>query len=648
MKILRKIAISAALLFVGTLYIFASVNDLPTVQKDGALYHYYEVQPKETIYSLSKKLGISKDEIIKYNPSVVSGLKANSILYFPATMTMAITHVVKKGDTIYGIARQYGVKPDQLLAMNPEAAKGLRIGQTIKISEPTPAPAVAAAPVPTPAPAPTPAQPATPVNIAPPTVQTTTVTHTVKAGETLYGIAQAYGIDVPTLEAANPRVGIIQPGQVLNIPQPTTTAVIENPANGAVATDVVTPVSATVTTVPTEAVSAPSDQPLSEMYASTDTVPENVASAVGSDNAEIRIGLLFPFMSKTQGQKKEAKAQKEERGYLEFYQGFLLAVDSLRNSYTPLKIYAFDTHGSTDSVAAILSRPEVAALQVIVAPKDDETLLALDRFSKDNKVYVLNPFSVNDSLYMTNPRMMLGNIPSENLKRKAVTAFADNLGNRVPVFVSREGGETDKLDFVELVKEELGIRSIPFKEIIYKNTFDQANLKALDPAGDYVFIPVSGKHDEVSKLFPTLTRYKEGQLTAGGDSRLFGYPEWIVFKGKTADNIRKMDATIYSRFFYAEDDSRIKEIERLFDFWYKHHMGSEKPKNALLGFDTGMFLINALIRTNGDLERAIPNYGGVQNIYEFTSPVGIDGYVNDALYLINFRPSGLTESQSIW
>lgn len=58
--------------------------DLPTKNINGETYHYYVVKQKETVYSLCKRFGISKDEIVKYNPAVADGLKTGMTLYFPA------------------------------------------------------------------------------------------------------------------------------------------------------------------------------------------------------------------------------------------------------------------------------------------------------------------------------------------------------------------------------------------------------------------------------------------------------------------------------------------------------------------------------------------------------------------------------------
>lgn len=78
-----KSVIAACILCAASVQVSAQVDNLPRKNVNGASYFYYEVQPKETVYSISRKLGISSAEIQRLNPSVADGLKAGQVLYFP-------------------------------------------------------------------------------------------------------------------------------------------------------------------------------------------------------------------------------------------------------------------------------------------------------------------------------------------------------------------------------------------------------------------------------------------------------------------------------------------------------------------------------------------------------------------------------------
>ncbi|TFI98097.1 muramidase-2 [Carnobacterium divergens] len=99
------------------------------------------------------------------------------------------TYVVKSGDTLWGIANQFGLTVANLKAMNNLSSDTIFVGQQLKVkggSTTTPAPD----PTPTPTPDPTP----DPGNSS---------VYTVKSGDSLWGIANKNGVSVANLKAWN-------------------------------------------------------------------------------------------------------------------------------------------------------------------------------------------------------------------------------------------------------------------------------------------------------------------------------------------------------------------------------------------------------------------------------------------------------------
>ncbi len=132
----------------------ASVKDLPMLTVDGKKYYHYEVTSKETLYTICKKLGVTKNEIVKYNPKVADGLRAGTVLVFPVDAmnpqavqavpaagnpqhgVTVVSHYVERGQTIYGLATHYGITTDELIRQNPIVANGLKAGQTLHLTIP--------------------------------------------------------------------------------------------------------------------------------------------------------------------------------------------------------------------------------------------------------------------------------------------------------------------------------------------------------------------------------------------------------------------------------------------------------------------------------------------------------------------------------
>lgn len=132
---------------------FAAMSlDLPVKRINGKVYYYYIVKKGDTLYSLSNKFGITRDQLVQSNPSAADILKAGDCLYFPfdefrgsssdtdvepaveETAERGIKmHIVKKGETLYGISRQYDVDQESIVALNPSARYGVKAGATLKI-----------------------------------------------------------------------------------------------------------------------------------------------------------------------------------------------------------------------------------------------------------------------------------------------------------------------------------------------------------------------------------------------------------------------------------------------------------------------------------------------------------------------------------
>jgi LysM repeat protein len=107
------------------------------------------------------------------------------------------TYMVKKGDTVYGLARELGISSEELESLNNNqlARRGLRIGQKITV------------------PVPSKKMPNVSVRIEKERYQ-------VKQGDSLSSIAERYGTTVRALKSWNPNVppdGTIKVGQFLNI-----------------------------------------------------------------------------------------------------------------------------------------------------------------------------------------------------------------------------------------------------------------------------------------------------------------------------------------------------------------------------------------------------------------------------------------------
>ncbi len=603
MKLSRLSALAALMTGISIFSLDAAVKDLPIKTINGHSYYYYDVPSKETVYSLCHKLGISKEEMIRCNPAVADGLKAGMTLFFPVDGdntegnadvtkqdgTRILTHQVEKGETIYGIATKYGISTESLISQNPIVREGLKSGQSLPITIPGSGVKETGA--------------ENTNNTA--ASQPSGITgYIVKKKETFYSIANAHGISVAQLEAANPGVNTLKVGQVLNIP------VAGQPQ---VATE----------TAQQEPNSTADNRPDDSTATTTITEP---ADTVQSQT--LSIAVVLPFML------NEENPSKSALRYTEFYKGLLLAADSLRNNGTPIHISAYDTEGSTSKVKDLLALPELKENRIIIAPDNTAQLAALGEFGRQNGIKIFNTFIVKDESYLTNPMMMQGNLPSSQMYKKAIDALTSRLAYSTPVILHQNGGANDKADFITELKENLNANGIAYRELTIDAKLSQSDLKALSTDASYTFIPTSSRQSDLNKLLPGLIEWRDENPAV--TVKLFGYPEWTTFRGETLSNMHNLNTIVYSRFYTDDENFRAKGLENKFKQWYGAGMEMAVPRQGLLGFDTGMFLIKYL-------KYPAARYDGIQNGYTFISPDDAEGYYNDVLYFVNFRPADVIE-----
>ncbi|GAA2923252.1 hypothetical protein GCM10010458_00630 [Microbacterium luteolum] len=189
----------------------------------------YVVQPGDTVAAIAERFGLPTVDVLTWN-----GLSWRSVIYPGQTLILqapavaaaapaaveavapaATIHTVVAGDTVYAIAAQYGTTVDAVLAANGLTRDSVIYpGQALAVSGGA-APAAAA--------------PA-----AVPVTTTATATHVVVAGDTVFGIAQAYGTTTQALFALNglDASSIIYPGQTIAVqgaPAPAPAAAVAAP-----------------------------------------------------------------------------------------------------------------------------------------------------------------------------------------------------------------------------------------------------------------------------------------------------------------------------------------------------------------------------------------------------------------------------------
>lgn len=103
----------------------------------------YAVRPGDTVWSIARKFGVPPDAILRANNLPPSpALRPGQGLLIPeapvqVAKTEPVRHVVQPGDTVWSIARRFGVAPEDVLRWNRlQSASSLKPGDTVVVQAP--------------------------------------------------------------------------------------------------------------------------------------------------------------------------------------------------------------------------------------------------------------------------------------------------------------------------------------------------------------------------------------------------------------------------------------------------------------------------------------------------------------------------------
>jgi len=673
MKIFKQlICIVAATAFAVPAY--CGLN-LPTKTIGNTTYYYYVVQNKDDLNTVAQKIGVSADDIVRNNPSAGEGLAVNQKLYFPVeqfasvTPTGSRTHTVTNGETLYGIARQYGVTVDQLIELNPQSNYGVSPGMVLALpgsvtpgndlaqnsqnnysssadNDDAPDQQVrnafarndraqnpqnnysASADYPQ-------------HNYS--TRSEKPIYHTIQPGENIYSVAKRYNAGVEGIMIANPtlRPADYVAGQQIQVtpnsalPFYYESDVVRNyeyvvrdgenyasiaRANGISEKELKAAnpkqrkaKKGKTIIVPRHErervrgdIATMSQAELEAYYAPRiDAIYEHI---IGSKNqGEVNIAMVLPF------QLHKTTPPRQAYLYTDFYRGFLIALDSMRyHTNKRINLRVFDTRHNLNVTDSILSLPQMRQQDVIIAPLEPQQLQRINEFGRRNNVKVINCFTTKNDDFRDNAQVVQVNPTTQDMTAAVLRWFDQKFGDCEVIFLDDPNNED---------KEIFGAIRQHIYERNQRNTtvrvggdlsYNAINAK-MDPGSKYIFIPSSQNKDMLKRIIPALKQAKRERFDC--DLYLIGWPEYVLYLKDYQTDLQDIDTYMFSRFFNSKG-FRSRDVETQYNRWFPGRMLESVPNMMLYGFDTGMYLISTLGNDTAIDENA-PLYKGIQTPFKF-------------------------------
>ena len=433
--------------------------------------------------------------------------------------------------------------------------------------------------------------------------------YTVQKGDTYDKVAAAHGITEQELKAANPDVKKLSKGKVIYIPQQ---GVDNTHVNSSTATA----------------------QELEQTYSGKIGQVYNEVHHLKGDNV-LNIAIVLPFQLQKENKPRQAEF------YLDFYKGFLLAIDSLGNQVgKKVNVNVFDTQHNLNVTDSLLALDQMKRMDIMIAPGEPKQLQRCNNFGKKYGVTVVNCFSPNNDDYADNPRVLQVNSPTSYMTAAVNDWIDSKFGDYNVIFLDDPYNTEDK-DIYTNIQEHITSSKKHYQVVSVVNSLDYATLSNyLDPGSDYLFIPTSGSKAFLAKIAPALKQVKQKRYDCG--VALLGFPQYFNYLKEYRATFEAIDTYLFSRFFVA-NEKRAKVIENKFTHKFGDKMIVTTPCMGLLGFDLGTYLLTSL-KTSNELNSDTPAFDGIQMDFDLERASNWGGLINRCVELVHLNGKTMRES----
>jgi LysM repeat protein/ABC-type branched-subunit amino acid transport system substrate-binding protein len=627
------------LFFLNPELLFSQTENQKEVEISGVKYVLHTVKKSETSFSICQKYKVTQAELQKANPGLSAVLQAGSTIKIPVVkvvpepkkeeqqMPKVIAeeyyyHKVAKKQTLFSITKQYGVTENDLIRNNPELTKGLVVGQVLKI----------------------------PVNttkakensvsesaIVPDTGSY--LKYKVESGETLYSLSTRFGVEVNELKKANPSLfsRSLESGETILIPQQSINQNRKLPISAAPSSSPIekTQESESLNCKP---IQGKNDQKYKAALLLPLYLPGNdQLDAVGVNKALLLSKISLSNQPVTNNQDTTSVLQgmnidQKAVSFLEFYEGALLAIDSLQRSGMNIELYVFDVTNQ-QMINSLLQLDEFLDLNLIIGPVYPELQETVASFAAKNRIPMISPLSPSGSIEQNNSCYFKVSPGKDYQIEQTAIYIADEFSSKNFILLQINGeSNSSESKLAQLSKEKLMYKS--GNSLFHEYNFQKQGVNSiksiLDENGENIFLIPTENEAQVSIAITNLTALAENYNIV-----LMGTPSLTKMKSLQTENFHRIRLRYLTPYFIDYN----KPLVRRFVTQYRETFLTEPSQFSFQGFDVSYYFLSALYRFGKDFRVCLPDYPMelTQMDFAFRKVTPLGGFVNHSLFVNSYE-----------
>ncbi len=615
----------------------------------------HTVQPGETLYALSKQHHISIEEIIDLNPALKSGiLSSGSVVRLPKSPEHKapesvkkaevgviegeayLYHEIKPGETLYSISRIYNVSVRDLRDANSEAeSDNLNPGYMLRI----------------------PRQPEKEeVESSPKQDERLFLKHKVSRRETLFSISRQYNVDIETLKKLNPELlsSKLKRGMTLKIPKEAWFVQNASP-----------PASEEKYSPSLEGFRDFSAQVIDDSLCAN---REQLGRAV-----PLKVALLLPFALEASRQaniittvengdtirteRSDAIIANQSKVFVEFYEGALLALDSLKKQGISVDLSVYDIAPNGDALRRVLNNHALKSVDLIIGPARSDDLKLVSDFSIRHKIKLVYPLSNVNTELLKNPYLFQINTPDTLMFDRMANEIVNQASGHNLLVVLPAERDAYAEAFMEKFRKKVYFhefaldKKINYKE--YRMTRADENLNniraLIDPLGKNFIVVPTNQEATVSEIVPVLAGVKDNMKA---QISLFGMTEWLRAQSINPEDMFALNAQIFTFFALDYRSPATNGFINKYRQWYHTEPHAVSPffqsssatsgfsRYGIWGHDVMYYFVYAMASHGRNFEYC-PSPVEVQPLqfnFSFARVSNWGGFYNQGIFLLKFNP----------
>lgn len=637
--------IVACIAFALNFTVNADNPDLPVVSILGGKYYMYESQKGESLFGIARKFGWDDEQLQKLNPDAISPLKKGVKIYYPvevngdlkekvgvpkSSVNTEFDHIIKRGETVYSIAKLYSIPVETIYRLNPSSRKGIKAGEKLKIST---------------------------IKISGSEDDESDGYYRIKQGETLYSVSKAHGITVEALMKSNPGIAEnnFKAGSMIKIPprgagmkvstQTVTETRVESFNEYQVQKDESWTSVARKNGVEVQDLKDANPDVKQLKNKQTITIPvvqdeevtKDIVTTDPRENTDDGIRQIYEDVHKIADADKiytvkvaivaENPSSNKD---LEFIRGILTGIDNLKHRDFKIDLKVIDGNDGSESVIGDLDSFKPT---IVFSTSEKNVPEYLSQYAEVSLTPVVNTFDVKSEEYASNPWIIQLLTPS-NLFNESIAAHVyEKYGNYKLIFAGDEDPEDQLASALKRFWDASMIKKAKVEEI-------RAN--KFDPNGKYVIYGNPVKKSDVLTILNGVASIKEESPFA--EIVMLGRPNWIVFDETLSDELHKAEAMIPSRFYIDRESDAWRQFNMRYKTLFDRSPLKSIPLYAAVGYDNALYFIQQLAKSNGDInELHSMTNNTVQSAFDLKRVSNWSGFLNLPVYMIKYTQYGTVD-----